>query len=229
MTADEFPYPLPTGNHMQEAINQILLDSGNPYLFHAKGSPYLGLPLHKQKILARIRRGGKTLGKRKAERVGKTTKDDYIRFAQACVSAYVKAWYDSNTRLDRITLMLKLPVYYRRFCKEDFPRVMILAYEDWWMYVSVKVDKMVDFLYKHGHFPYPAKEFRKEIWAILQETEKMEWYYQYAAPISILEAQCGIVKDAKEGRILPRKEKGRKISKYRERKKKEKENEISMA
>jgi len=223
---DNWPYPLPSGSHMQESVNAYLLERGNPYLFHEEGSPYLGLPLHKQKILARIQRGKHKLGKRKAERVGKASREDYLKLAQACVNAYVAAWQDNNTRLDRITILLKLPIYFRKFVKPDFPRVMIMAYKDWWVYVTIKADMLVNFLHRHGHFPYEAKTFRKELWAILQEQERLEWYYRYAAPISILEAHLDIVDEAKQGKILPRKDKGRKTSKYRKRK--EKGNEASV-
>lgn len=216
-----WPYPLPDPiNNMQLFANQCLLDSGNPYLFHEDGSPYLGLPLYKQKVLAKIRRGGTRTKKFIKKRMRKATKEDYVRLLLRCIEAYIHAWWDNSKRLDRITILMKIPFNFRSLYKnKDFPRVTIVAYDDWSVYVSVKADSIVNYLYTHGHCPFDSKTMRKSLWAILQEQRQLDFYYEHAAPISIVEKYAEIVGQTVEGKIVPRTQKGKgKFSKYRARK-----------
>lgn len=219
----DWPYDIPSSdNHMQEFANNVLLDSGNPYLIHKEGSPYLGLPLYKQKVLAKIRRGGTRTKKHILKRMKKATKEDYTKLLLRCIETYIAAWEDSSKRLDRITVLLKLPFNFRKLYKnKEFPRVVIIGYEDWSVFVSVKVDSLVDYLYLKGNSPFNSKDMRKQLWSILQEQHRLNWYYEYAAPISIVECYSGIIEDAKVGNIQQRRsEKGRgRFSKYRKRKK----------
>lgn len=215
---------LPQGNQMQQFANQLIIDSGSPYLFHEEGSPYLYLPLEKQKVLAKIRRGGTRTRKSILKRIRNATRQDYTAISLKCIEALIVAWQDSRKRLDRIHIVMKVPFNFRSlYADKRFPRVIVVAYKDWQTYVAVKVDAMLEYLYNIGKFPYTAKELRKQLWAILQEEKQMAWLYTYAADISKVEGYVGIVSAAEDGVIVPkRKEKGRgRNSKYRQRRPKD--------
>ena len=221
---ENWPYPLPEPkSSMQAFANAMLLSTGNPYIFHPEGSPYLGLPLEKQKVLARIRRGGTRTKKSVLKRMKAATSVEYNAIMLQCVEALICAWQDNTKRLDRIHVMMKIPFNFKTLYKTSgFPRCTILAHSDWVVFVSVKVDSMVDYLHKLGKCPFTAKELRKNLWAILNEERRMAFLYNYAAPISIVEGVSEIIAEAEDGKIQPkRKEKGRgAFSKYRARKNK---------
>ena len=214
-TFDEFswPYPLPEPKtSMQAFANYMLVQTGNPYAFHPEGSPYLGLPLEKQKVLARIRRGGTRTKKSVLKRMKAATSVEYNAILLQCVEALICAWQDNTKRLDRIHVMMKIPFNFRTLYKKvGFDvRMTILAHYDWHVFVSVKVDSMVDYLHKLGKCPFTAKELRKNLWSILQSERRMAFLYEHAAPISIMEGYSGILSEAAEGKIQPkRKEKGK--------------------
>ena len=216
-----WPYPLPEPKtSMQAFANYMLVQTGNPYAFHPEGSPYLGLPLEKQKVLARIRRGGTRTKKSVLKRMKAATSVEYNAILLQCVEALICAWQDNTKRLDRIHVMMKIPFNFRTLYKQYwFPRCTILAHYDWSVFVSVKIDSMINYLYELGKCPFTAKELRKNLWAVLQSEKEMAWYYEYAACISIVEKYATTIDGASRGDIAPkRKDKGRgNFSKYRKR------------
>ena len=218
----EWVEKLPQGNQMQQFPNQQIIDSGNPFLFHDEGSVYLFKSLDKQRVLAKIRRGGTRTRKALLQRMRKANKGDYTSLLLKCIEALIMAWQDNTRRLDRIHILLKVPFNFRKlYSSSGFPRVIICAYCDWHTFVAVKVDSIVDWMYNLQQCPFTAKELRKQLWAVLQEEDKMKWLYSVAAPISICEGYVDIVEGAAQGKILPaRTQKGKgKNSKYRARKK----------
>lgn len=226
MEKNSWPYSLPEPhNNMQRFANSALLESGNPYLIHKEGSPYLGLPLEKQKVLAKIRRGGTRTKKALLKRMRKATNEDYTAIMLKCIEALLVAWIDNTKRLDRVHIILRLPFNFRsRIANKDFPRITIIGYDDWTIVACVRVDNMVNYLYKQGKCPYDSRELRKNLWHIMHEQQRMLWFYEYAAPVSIVEEYFNIINNNKEP--TDRKNKGRKVSKYRNRKAKENKNEV---
>lgn len=223
MEKNSWPYSLPEPhNNMQRFANSALLESGNPYLIHKEGSPYLGLPLEKQKVLAKIRRGGTRTKKALLKRMRKATNEDYTAIMLKCIEALLVAWIDNTKRLDRVHIMLRLPFNFRsRIANKDFPRITIIGYDDWTIVACVRVDNMVNYLYKQGKCPYDSRELRKNLWGIMQEEKRMRWLYEYAAPVSIIEGYMSILSEVVDGSIQPKRNtKGRgKFSRYRKRRK----------
>ena len=184
----------------QQQLNNLLSTKG-PTFIHSEDSVYYGLSLAEQKILAKMRRGPGKTPKWRTEMMRKATKQDYQRLLLACTEALVEAWHNPNIRLDRVDVYVEVPWNFRSYWSENLPRPVILGYRDWSVVVQFKVDKLIGWLYTNGHSPYNAAELRKSIWAILQEQQKLELYYDIAADQSIIELYGEIISDVKEKKV----------------------------
>ena len=194
----------------QQLVDNLLAEKG-AFFIHEEGSPYLGLSLSLQKTLAKMRRGDGRTPSWRLKQMRVATKQDYEKLLLFCNHALIAAWYDSSIRMDRIDVFLEVPYNFRNYWNKTLPRAVIVGYKDWTIVVQYKVDKIIDWLHSIGKSHYTASELRKSIWAICQEQEKLDLYYEYASVGSILELYGCIVNDNKDKKKVLRKNKGRKI------------------
>lgn len=207
-TPEGWPYELPHNNTLpQEVVNGILVEQG-PYFFHAEGSPYLGLTVAEQQILAKLRRPVGRIPKWRLRQLRKATKKDYEKLLLACTEALVYAWHTDTVRLDRVSIYVKLPFNWRSRYDKSIPRAFICCYDDWTVTVSWRVDKLLNWLHEKGHSAFSSAQLRKHIWVTIQEQEKLELYYNVAADQSIIELYGELIGDAETGKVK-RKDKGR--------------------
>lgn len=198
-TPSGFPYNLPDGNWIQQVVNATLVDKG-PYFLHPEGSVYLGLSVNEQCELAKMRRPVGKMPKWKTSQMRVATKNDYEKLVLACTEALVHAWYDTSQRLDYVNVYVKVPFNWRAKFSKDLPRAFVLAYDDWTVTISWRVNRILDWLHSKGYSQYSSSELRKSIWGILSEQDKLELYYDVASSQSILELYSEIIDDVKEGK-----------------------------
>lgn len=217
MTPEGAPYPLPhDGGQFQEIVNKCLVK--DPYMFHKEGSPYLGLTVQEQRILAKVRRGARKPPKWWIDSLREATKRDFNNLFLHCVNTLVRDWLDDDIRLDRSKVFVKLPFSYRQKFKNKMPEANVFAHEDYTVVVGWKVEKVIDWLYSLGHSPFEAKDLKKYIWVVLREQEKLDFYNEIAADESIVGLYGELIEGAKSGVISRHKEKGRVYSRYRSKK-----------
>jgi len=191
-TPEGFPYKLPDGNWTQQIVNATLVDKG-PYFLHPEGSVYLGLSVTEQCELAKMRRPVGKMPKWKTSQMRVATKNDYEKLVLACTEALVHAWYDTSQRLDYVNVYVKLPFNFKSFYDKTLPRCFILGYEDFNIFVSWRVNRIIDWLYAKGYSHYDSQSLRKSMWGILQEQEKIQLYNDVAVDQSILELYSDII------------------------------------
>lgn len=217
-TPEGFPYPLAhDGTQAQETVNKLLIRYG-AYCFHEEGSPYVGLTTSEQRILASVRRPKGRTPKYVLAKMRKARKEDYTKILLSCTQALTWAWYNDDTRLDRINVFIHLPYNWRKYYDKTIPRGFPVAFYDWSVIMSWRVDKFMDWMYKAGHSTYDCKRLRKQIWALAKEQEKFAWYFKYAAPISIVELYDQTIQWGETAKIA-RKDKGRNNRKLKDMKK----------
>ena len=181
---------------MSAPIIDILLHKDSER-YHPKTSPYYNLTIQQQRDLQKIRHGPGRVPKPILRKLRKASKQDYDSIIIACTNALVFGADDlTDTRLDRITIDIKLYFGYRKYFDKSFPRPVILGYDDYSVFARFKVDKLLNWLHEHGKCPYSARELRKELWAINKEMDKVLFLHEYAAPISIVEGYVEIIKEA---------------------------------
>ena len=195
----------------QQLIDNLLSTKGQ-YFLHPKGSVYLGLTLEQQRVLSKMRRGPGRVPTWRTKEMHAATKRDYEKLLLHCTETLIQAWHNPKERLDKIDVYVRLPFNWRAMYDKDIPRAVVLAYDDWSVTVSWKIDKIVDWLHSIGHSHYTASDLRKTIWAVLKEQEKLDLYYEYASVGSILELYGCIVNDNKDKKKVLRKNKGRKVT-----------------
>lgn len=180
----------------------------NPLLIpvHKPDSIYHGLTIAEQRLLARLRRGSKKVPKAVLKWWKKADGMIYAEMLKHCVQSLIHASECDYTRLDRVKVRMRLPFNYRNNCDKRLPRPAILGYDDWWVYVSFKVDGLIDYLHAKGHSTFTAKELRKELWAVRKEMDRLDWLNEWAIDLCWAEAVNEIVPKAV---AIPRKDKGR--------------------
>lgn len=186
-------------------MEEVKIDS-----FHDPTSPYYGLSVKEQLMLAKIRRPKGRTPKVILRRLRKATKDDYSRIFTACVNALIYGSSDfCDVRLDRIRVTLRLVYNWRTKFDKDIPRCEILAADDWSVFCRWRVDKLLDWGYKKGHWAFDNKTLRKELWNITKNFDKVAWYNLNTIDLCVQELYEDLVYDAVSGKT-PRIEKGRK-------------------
>lgn len=185
--------------------------NGNKLYEHPPDSPYHGLSLAEQKMLAKLRRGNKKTPKAISRMWKKADCHVYASILKHCISTLVQAHDADAFRLDRVRVILKLPYNYLRFAKEGFPRPVFLGYEDWYVYCQFTVDSIVNYLHSIGESSYDARQLRKEIWAIKRDMDRLLWLHTYAIDVCFSEELDEIIPRAKEERAAMRKDRKRAI------------------
>ncbi len=198
---------------MSKLLVDYYLDS-DPERYHSRDSPYFGLTIAEQRALAIVRRPKGRTPRGITRRLRKADKNDYQKLVLACSEALIFGSDNlADIRMDRISLDIELIYNFRRYFSKTFPRVVPVAYKDWSVVVRFRVDKLLKWLHSEGHCLYTPQELRKQLWAMSQEVDKINFYHDVAADISLVELYSEIIGDAESGKIKPRTNKGRR--KYR--------------
>ena len=177
--------------HLTEAVAKDLEQ------FHPEGSPYRGLPLHQQRMLAVLRRGGRKPPRAFMRSLHVATEEDYGKILAHCVQAMIQqSEAHVDMRMDRLRVRLKLVFTYRKHFGKQWPRGVPLAYYDWAVLIEYKVDAIIDYLHKIGQSTFNAKQLRKELWAIKAEQDRHDFLLDYCADVSIAEFYNYIIPEA---------------------------------
>lgn len=161
--------------------------NGNPLYQHPQGSPYHGLTLKEQKYLSKLRRGPGRVPNAIRKRWKKANKHTYAAIFKHCLAALLHAAESDDVRLDRVRVVLRIPFNFRFHFKKDFPRGVIVGYDDWNTYMQYLVDSLIDYLYKIGESVFDAKTLRKELWGLLRDQERLVWLDTYTIDLCTLE------------------------------------------
>jgi hypothetical protein len=184
----------------------------NPERYHSKDSPYFGLSVKHQSWLAKKRRPKGPAPKYIKYSLREATPEDYQYILTCCTKMLILASQDHvDTRLDRIDIDLELIWNYRKRFPDDFPRGIVLAYDDWTIFVRFKVDKIINWLYNHGHSAYTSSQLRKNLWAmkVSENISELAFYDEFATYGSINQLFSTIIGDAESGSKVDRWGKGR--------------------
>jgi hypothetical protein len=166
---------------------QIYDKNGVLLYSHPEDSLYAGLTLDQQLFLSKKRRGKGRVPKSILKMWHKADKHLYADILKHCVDTLIHASEDYTIRLDRVYVRMRLPFNYRTKCNKDFPRPVIVGYDDWHIYCQFRVDPIVDYLYSIGHSTFDAKQLRRELWSIRNDFDKYLWYDQYTIPLCTTE------------------------------------------
>ena len=188
---------------------------------HKPDSPYFNLSISEQKLLSKIRRGGKKIPKSVLRQWKKADKGIYSHLLQHCVKCLIHASENDAVRLDRVWIYLRLPINYRAKARGNLGRPVILAWEDYYVYVRYSVDSVVNYLYSIGESTFDARALRRELWSVRKELDELMWLEEVSVPLCYQEKVEDIVAKAPAERAN-RKTKGRgKFNVYRKRKRAE--------
>lgn len=185
---------------------------------HKPDSPYFNLTVPEQKLLSKIRRGGKKIPKSILRQWKKADKGIYSHLLQHCVKCLIHASENDAVRLDRVWIYLRLPINYRAKARGNLGRPVILAWEDYYVYVRYSVDSVVNYLYSIGESTFDSKSLRKELWNVRKSLDELEWLNDVSIPLCWVEKVDALVEEAPELRAN-RRTKGRgKFNLYRKKK-----------
>ena len=202
-------------------VNEFILSPEEALIasIHQPPSPYFSLNLQEQKLLSKIRRGGKKIPKSILKQWKKADSSLYAFLLQHCVKCLIHASENDAVRLDRVWIYLRLPINYRAKARGNLGRPMILAWEDYYVYVRYSVDSVVNYLHSIGESTFDGKALRKELWLVRKELDELMWLDKVAIPLCFQEKVEDIVEKAPELRAN-RRTKGRgKFNLYRRKKK----------
>lgn len=166
-----------------------------PFRYHEEGSPYLGLSIKEQRILASIRRGGVKTPVHISRSQRKAVKQDYINLVYACVESLINRGWDETARNDRLKVEVRLPFNWGKYYDKTIPRAETMACDDYTVVVSWGVDKLLNWLHEKGHSPFKASEFRKALHNFYTREDQLDQYYQYATNESIVNLYSDIIAD----------------------------------
>ena len=189
----------PIWQHKLDYVDKLLEE--NPERYHKSSSPYFGLTVKEQAVLARMRRPKGRLPKSIKGQFYQGGRADLQKILYACCQTII---YGSDLmadqRLDRLYIDIKLHYKWRRHFKKPLLPGVVVAHHDWSVVVRANVDKVIGWLYQKGESPFTAKELRKYLFAIANEQDKVLWYTEYAAPQSIVECYGEIIQDGVAGK-----------------------------
>lgn len=156
--------------------------------YHSPDSPYFNLSIQDQLTLAKIRRGPGRAPKRYTRLLKKADANTYAAIYKHCINMLIVfSSSDSDVRLDRIKMRVKLPFNYRAYCDKDFPKPVVVAYDDWSAVLEFRVDAMIDYLHKKGFSHFDSKRLRKELWRCRTQMDRVLYANNVYADISVLE------------------------------------------
>lgn len=156
--------------------------------YHSTESPYFGLSIQDQRKLSKLRRGPGRAPKRWTRLLKKADVNTYAEIYKYCVNMLIMfSSSETDVRLDRIKMRLKMPFNYRSYCSEDFPKPTVVAYDDWVVIIEFRVDAMIDYLHKRGFSHFDSKRLRKELWKIRTQMDKVLHANSVFADISVME------------------------------------------
>ena len=166
--------------------------------FHEVGSPYFGLSLSSQKLLAKWRRGNKKAPKAFTRLTYKAREEDYSKIFLHCIHELIhQSEHNVEIRMDRIRVKLELIFNYRSHFGKGFPRPSrILYYKDWSIGLEFHVDGLLKYLYDIGYSAFTGKELRRQLWAVKAEADRYDFLMDYAADISIAEFYNDVIPNA---------------------------------
>lgn len=185
---------------------------------HKPDSVYFGLSVSEQKLLSKIRRGGKKIPKSVLRQWKRADKGLYSLLLQHCIKCLIHASENDAVRLDRVWVYLRLPINYRAKARGNIGRAVVLAYEDYYVYVRYSVDSVVNYLHSIGESTFDSKSLRKELWNVRKSLDELEWLNDVSIPLCWVEKVDALVEEAPELRAN-RRTKGRgKFNLYRKKK-----------
>ena len=170
--------------------------------YHPQDSPYYGLSIKHQRMLAALRRGRRKTPKKLLKVLHRATSEDYSKLLLHCVKSLLEQAQDGvDIRLDRIKVKLMLPFNFRKHYGEEFPRVVPLAFYDWSILVSVNADRLIEYLRSKGVCAFTPQELRRHLWAIRKEWEQFEWLHSYTNYLCLGEFVDNTVTSAAQDRV----------------------------
>lgn len=198
LTPEGHPYELPhDGDLRQEGVNKFL--AKDPYCFHPKGSPYLGLSV-KEQFKLRKKRWHDNLVDRDYSKQEAVTDEEYHVILNACldvlVSYHGKCATMNKTTLSYVRMVLRVPKNFKYHYGNLGKYCSRLAVDDTTFVIAVKCVNVIDWMYERNKCAFNSTTIRQHLKSLVQEQDRIGFLKEYTSATQVVNGVGNILNEA---------------------------------